>query len=136
MNCLPAPAREGAAGPADGTGSRPPGRKERGMTDRDLQAQIDRIPWYHEFDFGNGLKARSTTPDVAAHSVVWQGIERQLDRIDFRGKAVLDVGCWDGYWSFYAERRGAASVLASDDVGQNWGGGDGLRLAKRLLQSD
>lgn len=25
----------------------------------------DAIKWYHEFDFGNGLKARSTTPDTA-----------------------------------------------------------------------
>jgi tRNA (mo5U34)-methyltransferase len=48
---------------------------------------------------------------------------------------VLDIGCWDGYWSFHAERQGAASVLAADDVTQNWATGEGLRLAKRLLSS-
>ena len=40
-------------------------------------------------------------------------MEQQLDAVPFHGKSVLDIGCWDGYWSFYAERRGAASVLAT-----------------------
>src|SRR5262249_2432390 len=59
----------------------------------------------------------------------------ELDRVDFAGKAVLDLGCWDGYWSFYAERRGAGHVLASDDASQNWSGSRGLLLARRLLGS-
>jgi tRNA (mo5U34)-methyltransferase len=101
----------------------------------DLQTEVDRIPWYHEFDFPGGLKARSTTPDVAGHRLIWQFIERQLDSIDFQDKTVLDVGCWDGYWSFFAERRGARSVLASDDVSQNWSGGEGVWLARELLGS-
>ena len=100
-----------------------------------LQEEIDAVIWYHEFDFGNGLVARSNTSDVAYHRRSWRFIERQLAAVDFHGKSVLDIGCWDGYWSFYAERRGAASVLASDDVTQNWAAGEGLRLAKRLLNS-
>ena len=35
------------------------------------------------------------------------------------------MGCWDGYWSFYAEQRGAARVLATDDASQNWAGSAG-----------
>jgi tRNA (mo5U34)-methyltransferase len=31
------------------------------------------------------------------------------------GKRVLDVGAWDGYWTFEALRRGAREVLAIDD---------------------
>src|SRR5687767_9189330 len=100
-----------------------------------LQQQIDAVEWYHEFDFGNGLRAESHTPDVAAHRGVWSFIQQHLDKIDFAGKSVLDIGCWDGYWSFYAERRGAKSVLATDDVSQNWANGNGLLLAKRLLNS-
>ena len=99
------------------------------------QRQIDAVTWYHEFDFGNGLRARSVTPLEHGHDKIWAFIERNLQRIDFRGKSVLDVGCWDGYWSFYAERRGARSVLASDDCSQNWATGDGLRLARELLGS-
>ncbi len=105
------------------------------MSLRQLQEQIDGIPWYHEFDFGQGLRAHSSTPDVAAHRRIWKLISGQFDRLDWRGKSVLDIGCWDGYWSFEAERRGAASVLASDDVSQNWAAGAGLRLAKKLLES-
>jgi len=100
-----------------------------------LQERIDAVDWYHEFDFGNGLRATSKSRDVASHRVLWGFIEAQLERIDFRNKTVLDVGCWDGYWSFYAERRGAASVLATDDATQNWATGQGLHLAKQLLNS-
>ena len=33
---------------------------------------------------------------------------------DFTGKTVLDIGCYDGFFSFEAERRGAKRVLATD----------------------
>ena len=101
----------------------------------DWQARIDEIQWYHEFDFGGGLTARSKTPDVATHHRIWRFIAGELEKIDFRGKSVLDVGCWDGYWSFVAERKGARSVLATDDVSQNWSDGRGLLLARDLLGS-
>ena len=99
-----------------------------------LQARIDAVNWYHEFDFGNGLKARSMT-DVEVHRHIWKFIERHLDAVDFSDKSVLDIGCWDGYWSFYAERRGARSVLATDDHTQNWAARGGLLLARELLGS-
>ena len=100
-----------------------------------LQINIDAITWYHEFDFGRGLKARSTAPDVAWHRQVWEFVEQQLEGIDFRDKTVLDIGAWDGYWSFLAERRGARYVLASDDLTQSWSDGRGIHLAKELLGS-
>jgi tRNA (mo5U34)-methyltransferase len=99
------------------------------------QARIDAIRWYHEFDFPDGLRARSQTPEASTHRRLWRFIETQLAAIDFAGKTVLDVGCWDGYWSFYAERHGARAVLATDDVTQNWSDGRGLLLAKELLRS-
>lgn len=99
------------------------------------QAQIDQIQWYHEFDFGGGFQARSRTPDLESHRRIWRFIEAQLEAIDFRGKTVLEIGAWDGYWSFYAERRGAKHVLASDDLTQNWSNGGGILLARELLKS-
>jgi tRNA (mo5U34)-methyltransferase len=104
-------------------------------TREELQRQIDAIDWYHEFDFGDGLRA-VTKSQAALHRRFWKFIEMRLDTIDFKGKTVLDIGCWDGYWSFYAERRGAKRVLATDDVSQNWAQGTGLHLAKRLLKSN
>src|SRR5437667_8725440 len=100
-----------------------------------LQAQIDAIPWYHEFDFGNGLKARSKASDIDWHRQNWRFVEDQLAAFDFHNKTVLDIGCWDGYWSFYAERHGATRVLATDDFSQNWSGEEGLNLARQLLGS-
>lgn len=100
----------------------------------DQQARIDALSWYHEFDFGNGLIARSHD-DAEWHRTLNAFISQQLDRIDFRGKTVLDIGCWDGYWSFYVEHRGAASVVASDDFTQNWSNAEGILLAKQPLGS-
>jgi len=105
------------------------------MADPSLQKRIDALTWYHEFDFGDGLRARSQSSDSPGHRLVWAYIEQQLDKIDFRGKSVLDIGCWDGYWSFQAERRGAKSVLATDDCSQNWADGQGIHVAKDLLRS-
>jgi tRNA (mo5U34)-methyltransferase len=104
-------------------------------TRSEIQELIDRIYWYHEFDFGDGLRAQVKTPDAQSHRTLWGFIEGELDKIDFARKSVLDIGCWDGYWSFYAERRGAARVLATDDSGQNWTGNAGFNLAKELLKS-
>src|SRR5687768_12760300 len=102
---------------------------------QEYQRRIDQVQWYHEFDFPNGLVARSKTEDIVFHRRIWSFIRHELDQIDFAGKTVLDIGCWDGYWSFYAERRGAKSVLAADDQTQNWAGSSGILLAKELMGS-
>lgn len=101
----------------------------------EMQAKIDSIYWYHEFNFGDGLIAQTKIPNPDTHRVLWAFIEAELDRLSFEGKSVLDLGCWDGYWSFYAERRGAREVWATDDATQHKGGDTGLRLAHQLLQS-
>jgi tRNA (mo5U34)-methyltransferase len=100
----------------------------------DIQERIDSIAWYHEFEFPDGFVARSEY-DGAEHRRTWDFIRENLNGIDFSAKSVLDLGCWDGYWSFYAEQRGAQRVLATDDLSQNWAGSDGLLLARELLKS-
>lgn len=105
------------------------------MDVKQAQARIDAVEWYHEFDFGGGLRSRSCAPDVGPHRANWAFIEQQLQAVDFRGKSVLDIGAWDGWWSFFAERRGAASVLAADDRTQNWSDGAGIHLARELYRS-
>lgn len=76
-----------------------------------LLAEVHSLDWVHTIDLGHGV----TTPGAWPVSPL---IRRAFDAIDFRGKKVLDVGCWDGLWSFEAERRGAAEVFATDDVSQ------------------
>jgi tRNA (mo5U34)-methyltransferase len=63
----------------------------------------------------------------------------------FAGLSVLDVGAFDGFYSFLAEARGAARVLAIDNgqyidwVRDRWGaelqGGEGFNAIQHLLQS-
>lgn len=64
---------------------------------------------------------------------------------DFGGASVLDVGAFDGFYAFLAERRGAARVVAVDNeqyvewVRSRWGvelsGGEGFLAIHRLLGS-
>jgi tRNA (mo5U34)-methyltransferase len=73
--------------------------------------------WYHTIDLGDGLQ----TPG-------WENIrglnQAMLDflPLSLQGMSVLDIGCWDGLFSFEAEKRGARPVLAID----NLSGGDGF----------
>ncbi|CAG7633927.1 tRNA U34 carboxymethyltransferase [Paenibacillus solanacearum] len=73
----------------------------------DLLKKIDEFPfWYHKIELPNGI----VTPG-------WAPINRDSYGIpaDLKGKRVLDVGAWDGYWTFEALKRGAKEVVAIDD---------------------
>ena len=63
--------------------------------------------WFHSIDLGHGI----VTPgrDESSRKLGWIGLPA-----DLRGRTVLDVGAWDGFFSFEAERRGAERVLAVD----------------------
>ena len=65
--------------------------------------------WWHSIDLGNGL----VSPGV--HSLEeLQSLYRSLNLPeDLSGKSLLDIGCWDGFYSFEAERHGA-KVTAVD----------------------
>jgi tRNA (mo5U34)-methyltransferase len=76
-----------------------------------LQAEVDSFAWYHSIDLGDGVMTKGQS--VMAEMVT----EAQLP--DFRGRSVLDIGAWDGYYSFLAEQRGAARVVALDHYA--WG---------------
>src|SRR2546425_10243084 len=43
-----------------------------------------------------------------------QDAETLFRPIKISGASVIDIGAWDGFYSFEAKRRGAASVLATD----------------------
>ena len=60
--------------------------------------------------------ARHRAPRRLRHPGGWDLREtaRQIPWPDLTGKHCLDVGTTDGFWAFEMERRGAASVLATD----------------------
>ena len=79
------------------------------MSTRDtLIEEVARHEWLYSQDLGGGIvtPGRFGPPNPQ--------IKGAFDQVDFRGRHVLDVGCYEGQWSFEAERRGAASVLATD----------------------
>jgi tRNA (mo5U34)-methyltransferase len=78
-----------------------------GLTRASLADEFATRSWFHVFDFGDGLLTPGrdvTEPKLAA-----------LELPDLTGKSVIDIGAFDGYFSFECERRGAARVVANDE---------------------
>lgn len=83
----------------------------------ELQAQADSYRWFHTIDLGNGV----VTKGVGVH---WHSADTFPD---VTGRSVLDIGAWDGFYSFLAERNGADRVVALDHYA--WGVDFGARNA-------
>lgn len=100
-------------------------------TVRDIEEQVSEIKWFHQIDLGNGV----VTPGLDQSARKLESL--QLPK-DLSGKTFLDIGAWDGFFSFEAERRGASRVLATDSYvwsGETWGSKAGFELARRALNS-
>jgi tRNA (mo5U34)-methyltransferase len=98
----------------------------------DLREAVAGIAWYHRMALPGGV----VTPGVSdtARALPRLGLPDRLD-----GLSVLDVGAWDGFYSFECKRRGAARVLATDDFawsGRSWGTKAGFLLARDALGLD
>jgi glycosyltransferase involved in cell wall biosynthesis/SAM-dependent methyltransferase len=76
----------------------------------ELRALADSVPfWFHSIDLGHEVVTRGVkSAEVLAAEA------RNLNLPDLRGKTVLDIGAWDGFFSFHAERLGAARVVSLD----------------------
>ncbi len=91
------------------------------------------IGWFHSLTLPGG----EVTAGVKSAEV----LQTEADVVfkhGVAGKRVLDIGAWDGFFSFEAERRGAASVLAADHFcwsGDGWGTKAGFDHAHARLGS-
>lgn len=87
------------------------GRIERARRELDFSKELAEKGWYHSFELPDGLI-------VEGHQPI-EHLKRRYANFpipsDLSGKRVLDVGAWDGWFSFQAERRGAL-VTAIDCV--------------------
>jgi tRNA (mo5U34)-methyltransferase len=71
-----------------------------------LVEAASRIDWYHTLEFG-GIVTRGAfdhRPILSSYPLPE----------NLKGKRVLDVATFDGYWAFEFERRGASEVVAID----------------------
>lgn len=96
----------------------------------DLARQVQEIDWYHSIDLPCGIR----TPGVNRSDLALKNLHLPSS---LAGQTVLDVGAWDGFYSFEAARRGARRVVASDSfVWTSRWGQDGFNLARRELGLD
>ncbi len=96
-----------------------------------LRKEIEAIPWWHRIQVGPFV-----TPGRASH-YAQDWIASRLPA-SLAGKSVLDIGAWDGYFSFLAEERGARRVLAVDNLKNPEAhpkGSASFELAKRVRKS-
>lgn len=94
-------------------------------TDDELRSAIAECYWYHSIELRPGI----ITPGIVSGDVL------PFYQIppDLSGKTVLDIGCWDGFFAFECERRGAKRVVAAD-IWENSGRG-AFDLAREELNS-
>jgi tRNA (mo5U34)-methyltransferase len=86
-----------------------------------------RTDWWHAIDVGDGIVTPGSC-GVALQQFIWNTLHMPDDMTGLR---VLDVGAYDGFFSFECERRGA-EVVAIDVVPEDC---RCFALAKRLLGS-
>jgi tRNA (mo5U34)-methyltransferase len=88
--------------------------------------------WFHSIDLGNGV----VTPGIKSVELLRAEANAIFGPLDLSGKSVLDIGAWNGNFSFEAKRRQAARVLATDHHcwTQELRGRDTFHLAKEALK--
>lgn len=104
------------------------------MTPEQLK-EMNNIRWWHRIE----LEPNLYTPGEVRHGPDggnWPTTRFGIPK-DLSGKSVLDIGGWDGFFSFECEKRGAKVVLADIPVeeGGNWGATKGFQFAKKVLNS-
>ncbi len=92
--------------------------------------EMDSMNWWASIPF-----APDTRPNAQCNPVDYLPLYH-LDKIDFKGKSYLDIGCWDGFQCFYAEAMGASRVVGVDDLSQRHMGPDARTFAKEKLHSN
>ena len=77
----------------------------------DFSQDLAKKGWYHSFEFADG----SVIDGYMPLKVQKERYARYPISEDLSGKRVLDIGAWDGWFSFEAERHGG-DVVALDCV--------------------
>jgi len=101
-------------------------------SDAELLARMQSFHWWHSIALRPGL----TTFGGKTELILAQEEEALLGPFNLAGRSVVDIGAWNGHFSFAAKRRGAARVLATDSYIWNhpvWRGREAFDLAREEL---
>ena len=88
-----------------------------------IRTKVGSVNWFHQIEIAPGI----VTPGVdrSAEKLRWLNLPA-----DLTGQRVLDIGAFDGFFSFECEKRGAAEVVAIDAAPP-----PGFNVAHELLGS-
>jgi SAM-dependent methyltransferase len=102
------------------------------MTKIELLVEVDKLkPWYHKILLTADDGEYVLTPGEPFNEI-WDNIEDVIDGVNYEHKSVLDLACFDGKWSFYAETKGASIVVATDC---NWKAYANFMLCRKARNS-
>lgn len=66
-----------------------------------LKEKIKKYNFYHRIKVEENIYTRDFENEHFSH----RKIEEKISKLDFENKRVLDIGCRDGFFSFYAEKK-------------------------------
>jgi tRNA (mo5U34)-methyltransferase len=87
-----------------------------GMSLAETQARLDQMRWHHSIDFGGGLVSKA----MASPEFIKLTGAALYEGLTLRGRSLLDIGAWNGAYSFEAKWRGAERVVATDKIAWAW----------------
>jgi len=102
-----------------------------------FEEEMNAIKWWHPIPIGDSITPGMNTETEDTFNNL--GIPK-----DLTGKTVLDIGAWDGYYSFGCENRNAKRIVASDRfIWENneisgcwWNNDKGFKFAHKHLESN
>ena len=113
------------------------------LTKEEIKNRAEKIDWWFTMDLGHGIFTKGMQIGYGDNTGIWDKLK--IPDSCLKGKTVLDIGAWDGLYSFLAEKAGAKRVLAVDT--RAWRneqacpktfttGKNGFNLARAALESN
>ena len=108
------------------------------MEYQEIKDKSEKIQWWHSITLFSEDGETYVTNGFVNHCSEEIATNRFGMPESLEDKTVLDIGCWDGYFSFLAEKRNAKSVLGIDVLqgcSHKEQGTEGFEFAKKTLSS-
>ena len=81
------------------------------MNEKKILEEIKKYKFYHCIKLTENITTPGEEDYVPSQNLFFS----HLENINFKNKRVLDIGCRDGLFSFYSEKKGASEVIGIDN---------------------